>query len=266
MNKSDITLVIITGNSLRHYYFAKQLINNFNVLGVILEEKRKIPGSISIEEQKVINLHIMERKAKEVEYFPKDEEVGIDKNQLVEVGYGETNAPFVKNMITSLSPDYVIIYGCSIIEDEILNCFESRVINMHLGLSPYYRGAATNFWPLVNCEPECVGVTVHLATLNVDAGKILGQNRPEISEEDGPHDIGCKAIIAGTKLMIKCIRGYKEKTILPEPQKAGGRLYKNKDFEATYVEQMYKNFKNGMIEKYLNNLSERIKPFKIKTV
>ena len=121
MNKSDITLVIITGNSLRHYYFAKQLINNFNVLGVILEEKRKIPGSISIEEQKVINLHIMERKAKEVEYFPKDEEVGIDKNQLVEVGYGETNAPFVKNMIASLSPDYVIIYGCSIIKDEIFN-------------------------------------------------------------------------------------------------------------------------------------------------
>ena len=33
------------------------------------------------------------------------------------------------------------------------------MINVHLGLSPYYKGSATNFWPFVNNELQFLGVT-----------------------------------------------------------------------------------------------------------
>ena len=68
---------------------------------------------------------------------------------------------------------------------------------MHLGLSPYYRGSGTNFWPLVDRLPECVGVTIHLAIPSVDAGPILTQVRPDIEPTDRAHEIGSRAIIAG---------------------------------------------------------------------
>ena len=102
--------------------------------------------------------------------------------------------------------EYIILFGSSIIKPPLLEFFNKKIINIHLGLSPYYRGSGTNFWPLVNNEPECVGATIHLAVLKVDAGSILAQARPEsLSELDNSHDIGCKAIISGTKKMRECI-------------------------------------------------------------
>ena len=42
---------------------------------------------------------------------------------------------------------------------KILKEFRSKIINAHLGLSPYYRGSGTNIFPFVNKEIEYVGVT-----------------------------------------------------------------------------------------------------------
>ncbi|MEW6221793.1 MAG: formyl transferase, partial [Candidatus Hadarchaeota archaeon] len=173
------------------------------------------------------------------------------------------NSPEVFKWVTSLSPDYVILFGSGIIKDPLLSYYKNKMINMHLGLSPYYRGGGTNFWPLVNGEPECVGVTIHLATADVDGGPILSQERPDVEIGDGPHDIGCKTIIAGTDLMIKCIREYKRGRITPTPQKPGGKLYKRKDFNADAVRKMLKNFESGMIEEYLKNKAERDRNYPI---
>ena len=52
------------------------------------------------------------------------------------------------------STDVVLVFGTGILREALLSAFPGRLINIHLGLSPYYRGAGTNFWPLVNGEPE----------------------------------------------------------------------------------------------------------------
>jgi methionyl-tRNA formyltransferase len=143
------------------------------------------------------------------------------------------------------------LYGSSIIRERLLSLFEDKTINMHLGLSPYYRGSGTNFWPLVNGEPELVGVTIHLATLDVDAGEILKQVRPEIESGDRNHDIGCRAIIAGTHAMIAAIEGYDAGAIPPQKQASGGKLYRRKDFNIDAVRQMWSNLDEGMISSYI---------------
>ena len=59
------------------------------------------------------------------------------------------------------TPDVVLVCGTGILREELINLFPGHIINIHLGLSPYYRGAGTNFWPLVNREPEYLGATIH---------------------------------------------------------------------------------------------------------
>ena len=39
-----------------------------------------------------------------------------------------------------------MVYGTTIIKGDLIRIFEKRIINLHLGLSPYYRGAGTNFF------------------------------------------------------------------------------------------------------------------------
>ena len=148
-------------------------------------------------------------------------------------------------------PQFLVLYGSELISERLLNAFDQRIIKMHLGLSPYYRGSGTNFWPLVNGEPELVGVTIHLGTSDMDTSAILKQVRPELSAGDRNHDIGCKAIIVGTEVMIAMIKDYAADKIKPQPQIEGGQLYQQADFNVEAVRQMWCNLDDGMIAAYL---------------
>ena len=52
--------------------------------------------------------------------------------------------------------------------------FSRKFLNVHLGLSPYYRGSGTNVWPLINTEPDMVGATLCIDA-GIDNGEIIHQ-------------------------------------------------------------------------------------------
>ena len=94
-------------------------------------------------------------------------------------------------------------------------------MNIHLGLSPYYRGAGTNFWPLVNGEPEYCGATIHILDGGVDTGPVIAHVRPEIAAGDGPHDIGNKTIVAAAGALADAAVALDARAA--EPRAAAGR-------------------------------------------
>ena len=42
-----------------------------------------------------------------------------------------------------------------------------------MGISPYYRGSACNFWALYDKNPQFVGATIHYLSEGLDDGDIL---------------------------------------------------------------------------------------------
>lgn len=259
-----VSLVIMTANSWRHKYFANRLIENFDVLGVVSEVKRELKKGETEEENQVIAEHSKEREKSELEYFGSEKDFNLPQEKILRVDYDEANTQRVFDWVAKLNPDYIALFGTGIIKEPYLSKFENRIINMHLGLSPYYRGSGTNFWPLVYGEPELVGVTVHLAIDKVDAGSILAQARPDIAPGDGPHDIGHKAIIAGVDSLIRAIELYAAKKIIPQTQDLTvGKVIKHKDFNADAVLQMKKNFESGMVGEYLANKTDRLNKYPI---
>jgi folate-dependent phosphoribosylglycinamide formyltransferase PurN len=248
-----IPILIITGDQLRHNYFVNRLGEAFDLRGVVSEAvyKPKIEGSET--EVHVLTRHFEQRDQAEERFFAEDRQMQVPEQDRLHISKGDANADHVYEWIVVREPRYLVLYGSSIIRERLLKAFNLRTINMHLGLSPYYRGSGTNFWPLVNGEPELVGVTIHLATLDVDAGAILKQVRPEIEPSDRNHDIGCKAIIAGTHAMISALKAYDAGEIAPLPQAAGGRVYKRADFNVAAVEKMWRNLDEGMVVSYLQD-------------
>ena len=258
-------IVILTGNNLRHYWFARALSEQLEAVGIVFEEKR---SAVSAESADEITLqHLQEREAAEQKYFNGDYQSYFSRFKTLAVKSGEVNSPQTFSWVKDLKPDALVLFGSSIIKKPYLSYFENRAINIHLGLSPYYRGTATNFWPLVNNEPECVGATIHLAILKVDAGAILQQFRPDIELGDGPHDIGCQVIVKGAQMMAEAVKRYLAGEIKPQLQPASqlkeGKLYKRDDFNAAAALKMRENFKQGMIENYLKNKEERDKKYPI---
>jgi methionyl-tRNA formyltransferase len=249
-------VAVITGDQMRHRWYTTRVAEEHELVGVVVEQKRTQPTSDTAPDDALLREHFDERTEAERRFFGAGVPVR-DIAPTLAVDHGGSNAPEVADWIAGLGADYLLLFGCSIIREPLLKLFTERTINMHLGLSPYYRGAATNFWPLARGEPECVGATVHLATLSVDAGAILRQARPAMEVEDGAHDIGCRAIVAGVDTLNAAAAAYADASIIPVAQDTGGLLFKNADFDAEAVREMRRRMAKGLIAHYLEHKQER---------
>lgn len=267
MKNHHLRVVVITSNHLRHHYIVNNLAKIFNIVGVVSETKRLLQKGETKEENEIIKSYNKEWLEKENQYFGAEKEFNLPRDKILSINYGSASNQDVFEWVNLLNPDAIILFSSSIIKGELLKQYEGRMINLHLGLTPYYRGAAGIFWPLVMDEPECVGVTVHLVTEKLDSGAILGQAKPQdISFADNHRDISNKNIILGVRLLIKCINGYFDGSIVPKPQpisENGGYVFKHKDFNAKAIIKLRKNFESGFIKKYLLNKKRRDEKIKI---
>ena len=97
---------------------------------------------------------------------------------------GWSSTPECLKLINELEPDLIVVYGSSIIKGLIVSKYRNRIINLHLGLSPYYRGSGTNFFPFVNGELQYCGASFLLLNEGIDTGLIIHQIRPRIISYD----------------------------------------------------------------------------------
>ena len=250
-------LAVMTSRSLRHHFYLDALAAKHEVVACVRETKRDLVQESAGDEPAVMREHLAERDAAEQRYFGAYAAPACDR--VLDVASGESNTPRVFDFLEAAGPDAVMLFGTSIIEPPVLSHYEGRIINLHLGLSPYYRGTASLFWPLVNGAPECVGATIHHAILRVDAGALLHQVRPDLSPSDGAHDIGCKTVIAAAAGVLALL-AVAEESGLPagrEQARGGGLLYRRRDFSAEAVTRLRANLAAGMVPDYLAARAER---------
>jgi methionyl-tRNA formyltransferase len=94
------------------------------------------------------------------------------------------NDEAVKELLQQLQPGIVVVNGTRIISKKILQCTNAIFINMHVGITPFYRGSHGGYWALYNKDPENFGTTIHLVDAGVDTGAILQQAFIKPAKED----------------------------------------------------------------------------------
>lgn len=190
------------------------------------------------------------------------------KKENVDYGWFSTEKCLKK--INTISPDLILVYGTSIIKGDIINLFKNRIINLHLGLSPYYRGAGTNYFPFVNSEPEFCGATFMYLDKGIDTGEIIHQLRPNILENDSFHQFSNRFLVEVFNTYVNLIENFqhlKQKKSLQSKQDNFyiKRYYKKSDFTDLSLEKLNNNFKKNMIKKYLMDKVSRDKSVEIIT-
>lgn len=224
-------VVLITGDQLRHQWVAWQLAKEGWALSVFCDAAR--PNTPA---QTVIEARLLEPPF---------------------------HSPRLPNAWPG-HPDVVLFYGCRLID---VKQFQCPVINLHLGLSPYYRGSATNLWALYDGKPECVGATIHLATNQVDAGPILAQVRPELAPTDGMHEVGIKALMAAVRIWPAVIRQHLKGPLQGQPQDITvGKLCKRKDYTPKAASQTEARLGAGLLPAYLADKARRDAVYPIREV
>ena len=252
--------IVLTSTFRRHVFVANHLAERCDVRGVWQEVKTFVPEryASNAEDEATIRRHFEARDASEEEFFAADTAVRADAGVIHRrVEGGGCSNPAEVALMQSLAPDVVFVFGTGLLRAPVLEAFAGRIINLHLGLSPYYRGAGTNFWPLVNREPEYVGATIHYLDEGIDTGPIIAHARPECRAEDGPHEIGNRTIVAAASVLAEAGRAHVEGRVRTVPQTGSGRLYQRKDFSADAVRRLYRNFETGMMREYLASRAAR---------
>ncbi|MEV0231178.1 formyl transferase [Nonomuraea sp. NPDC050786] len=84
------------------------------------------------------------------------------------------NSAEVAEVLREKRPGAVVVSGTGIIARRILACAPAFV-NIHVGITPRYRGVHGGFWAVYEGRPDLVGTTIHLVDPGVDTGEVLAQ-------------------------------------------------------------------------------------------
>jgi methionyl-tRNA formyltransferase len=241
MDKIKLKVVILTNNQPRHYYFIKKMNQSFDILGLITEPHHDYFNKQQ-KQSKLIRHHFNDLKNNEQRYFNTD--TGYIKNHR-QIKAKEINKKENVEWIKSLNPDYILLYGTGILNKFWFREFNDRIINLHLGMSPHYRGSATLFWPFYNEELEYLGITIHLATEEVDGGDILHVVKPDIESKDNYYDITNKLIKKSINEFSNVIYEYDNgnKKRIPQDISKQKYLYKKKDFSEEALNKVLNKFR-----------------------
>ncbi len=257
-------VIILTSSELRHTFFRNfiALSDGISVIHSYCEVLEKSLQTIVKNQRDHIlrTKHLLNREQSEKDFFELFVHHIPDNSNTTFLPKGDINSSFYTEAIIKANPDLLIAYGCSIIREPLLSAFAGRFLNVHFGLSPYYRGSGTNYWPLVNKEPEYIGATFMYIDAGIDTGEIIHQIRPRIVWGDNPSSIGNRLILDMAYTYRDIIRHFEviqRMKQLPKPDKE--KVYKRKDFSELSVNILYDNFKNDLVKKYLSEETERCK-------
>lgn len=169
----------------------------------------------------------------------------------------DINSDIVRQRLAVLAPDVIADHGTSIVSQQIASA-APVALNLHWGLSPYYRGVCCTEWALINRDPLNIGVTIHKLDRRIDGGDILAQRRARVEPTDSAHAINMKLTVLGTELMIAALDRLKSGRPLHfAVQDAHGDLRQIADWSPALAEEIRRIESDGLIAKMIDRPSRR---------
>ena len=150
---------------------------------------------------------------------------------------------FIKNeqLAPVLKSDLYIVFGASYIKGWLIDFLVNKqAINIHMGISPYYRGSSCNFWALKDNNLGHVGATIHYLSKGLDSGNMLYHCLPKLVKENNLFDFSMRAVKVAHDSLVKKISNNEIKKISPVKQDKSLEISytRNSDF----TDNVAKNF------------------------
>ena len=202
-------------------YFVNRIHRRHPLHTVIIEDRRlgslpflkKMQTRFAVGNRAAMNpkvaIRVKSRKMAEIcsRYFA-DDWLDLDSSLRV-VFCKNINEQKIADLLAREKPDLLLDHGTSIVRDHIIDK-APLALNLHWGLSPYYRGTHCTEWALINWDPYNIGVTIHRLAKVIDGGDVLGQGRITVEPEDSVDSINMKLTREGTNIIIKVLDDWRQ--------------------------------------------------------
>lgn len=243
----------IGGSQPRHLYYINTINQVYPIAGGIMECREEMipqpPDNLQEVDKNNFILHFANRNKAENKYFGSQDIPGC---QILKVNEDNLNSEENAIFVEQIKPDVVMIFGCGLIKGSLFSALPYNSINLHLGISPRYRGAASLFWPFYFMEPWYAGTTFRYIISEPDAGDVIHQVVPTLSIDDRVHDVACKCVIQSAIEAIKLIELFISKGKWKRyKQKGTGRKFLSNDFRPEHLRVIYNTFQDNLVKQYL---------------
>jgi methionyl-tRNA formyltransferase len=264
-------IVVITGDDLEHRYLANRLAVQIRPTAIVVDHGkpvraldrykrlwrrytlRQLYSRAVLATFKKLERHDARRRARIMSVFGPANCLEFSHPELLQHVHGINTAEGVR-VVSSLEPDLILVFGTGIVGNKILSLARRVALNMHTGISPYYRGCDCSFWPVHNGEPHMLGATVHECTSQIDGGKILGTTRADLAADDCLFSVFARCVIAGTELYARTVNQLVSADVAVADQNLSvGAEYK------AYMRDLWSelrarhSIRTGLIRHYLEN-------------
>lgn len=249
--------IFLTGSHSRHLHLASCLHKNGFLSGLAIENREQFipsppPGLQAQDEENFIR-HFKGRQGSEERFFGTVDQFQFDGLDTYSVPHEEWNGMKLKEWIIERKPDFVLSYGVHKISNDMLDIFPKLAWNIHGGLSPWFRGGITLFWPFYFLKPNWAGMTIHRLTAKLDGGGIVHHSVPVLERGDGIHDTACRAVIQVAEDLVTILRMMESGADITEvPQKSSGKLFLGDDWKPQHLRLIYNTFDNDIVDQYLD--------------
>lgn len=259
-------ILILSGTHPRHLFVHQQVLAGATACAAIVMQRESTmpepPGGLPARDRENFVLHFRERNDCETRGFGELRPETVFADCATHFCSPATlNSPATAQFAKAFGADIAFIFGTDLVKDPLLSALPADRINLHLGLSPWYRGSATLFWPFYFLQPQLAGVTFHQIVPAADAGAILHQSVPELRLGDGIHDVAVRAVTkAGGELRNLLAARRRDGGWRYHGQKTPGRLFRASDFEPAHLRVIYDLFEGRMVDEYLEGRLGRRAP------
>lgn len=257
-------IVFLTGSHPRHAYVARQLAATGFLSGLVIERREEHmpapPSGLDVATRELFVTHFQGRVDAEARFFGHDSHLP-DNVEVLHTSMAQLNGAEVQGFIERHAPDLLLSYGVHKLSAETLLYARGEKWNIHGGLSPWYRGAITHFWPHYLLEPQMTGMTVHELTEHLDGGDVVHQVLAPMVRGDGVHDSACRAVKACADELPRLVLQLAEgRPILKKRQTTCGRIWRGQDWHPAHLHVVYGLYKNRVIDAYLDGKLGRAMP------
>jgi hypothetical protein len=259
-----MSVLLLTGSHPRHYFVASALAEAGLLAAHVIEKREafvpKPPDDIDDDLKALFIRHFREREEVEQEFFggANREFPGIPT---LEVSREELNGPGVREFAGAISAGIALSYGVHFLKQETLAAFPETCWNVHGGLSPWYRGCITMFWPSYMLEPQMTGITVHQLTGKLDGGPIVHQCPAPLIKGDGLHQLAARAVTRFAEELPRLLEMHiAGELALPQKQKSAGKLWLERDWRPEHLRLIYEVYRNRIVDRYLEGEFAQYEP------
>jgi folate-dependent phosphoribosylglycinamide formyltransferase PurN len=255
-------VLALCGTQLRHRFVLAAWQQQLDLVGVIFQQRPLVPAKAfqnmwyRREDLELEQRHLQRLSETEQAFFPPTA-ASASVPTLEVASRDELNHPQLLRWAAERRADVLLDYGSLLLGAAWFDLGIPWMINLHGGLSPWFRGSATLLWPLILGQPECLGATLHALEPPIDGGGIYQHVRPALDPADDPATIGCKTVAAAALASLQLMDLLQSSgSLQARPQKQSGKLFLERDYKPALLWTAYRNLEQGMIRHYLDHRGE----------